>query len=234
MTTLKPRIIVDAREEPTGIVKLLKKEDVEPVIEKLEVADYVLSDEVAVERKDVEDFINSIFDGRLFDQVRNLKSSFDTSIIVVEGDPRSIYRRVRNVRIYFGALSSLILDYGVSIVQTAGIGETATLLACLAKRISRAKPSKPVTVRVPKPPSSLPPQIATLATLPGVGVTLAKRLLDHFGSLGSVFNASAVELSRVDGIGWSKALAIKSYITEDVRSRRESGRIGRLDSMDNV
>lgn len=230
----KPRIIVDVREESTGIVKLLKKEEVEPIIERLEVADYVLSEEVAVERKGVDDFVNSIFDGRLFEQIKVLRSSFSKPLLVVEGDPRIIGRRVRNLRIYFGALSSLTIDYGVSIVQTADIDETAILLACLAKRIYRVKPSRPVTVRLPKIRSSLPPQIATLATLPGVGVTLAKKLLDHFGSLEAIFNASAVELSRVDGIGWSKALAIRSYITENISSKRGEGKVGRLDSMGGI
>lgn len=232
MATGKPRIIVDVREEPTGVVGLLRKEDVEPILEKLEVADYILSEEVAVERKDVEDFVNSIFDGRLFDQIKDLRSSFSRPLLVVEGDPRKIGRRVRNIRIYFGALSSLILDYGVNIVQTMDISETAILIACLAKRMHRVKPSRPVTVKHPRIPSSLPPQIATLATLPGVGVTIARRLLDRFGSLESIFNASAIELSRVDGVGWSKALAIKNYITEDTRSKKEEGKLSRLDSID--
>ncbi|MEM2740164.1 MAG: ERCC4 domain-containing protein [Candidatus Bathyarchaeia archaeon] len=230
----KPRVIVDVREESTGIVDLLKKEEVEPVIERLEIGDYILSEEVAVERKDIEDFIGSIFDSRLFEQVKAIRSSFNKPLLVVEGDPKRIGRRIRNLRIYFGALSSLMIDYGVSIVQTADIDETAILLACLAKKIHRVKPSKPVTVRLPRVPSSLPSQIATLATLPGVGVTLAKRLLDHFGSLESIFNASAVELNRVEGLGWSKALAIRSYITEDIRSKRGKGRMGRLDSMDSI
>ncbi len=232
MATGKPRIIVDVREEPTGVVGLLRREDVEPILEKLEVADYILSEEVAIERKDVEDFVNSIFDGRLFDQIKDLRSSFSRPLLVVEGDPRKISRRVRNIRVYFGALSSLILDYGVNIVQTMDISETAILIACLAKRMHRVKPSKPVTVKHPRIPSSLPPQIATLATLPGVGVTIARRLLDRFGSLESIFNASAIELSRVDGVGWSRALAIKNYITEDTRSKKEEGKLSRLDSID--
>jgi DNA excision repair protein ERCC-4 len=234
LATGKPRVIVDVREEPTGVIGLLRGEDVEPVLEKLEVADYILSEEIAVERKNVEDFVNSIFDGRLFNQVKDLRSSFSRPLLIVEGDPRRVSRRVRNLRIYFGALSSLILDYGVNIVQTMDISETAILIASLAKRIHRVKPSKPVTVKHPRIPSSLPHQIATLATLPGVGVTIARRLLDRFGSLESVFNASAVELSRVDGVGWSRALAIKNYITEDIRSKKGEGKVGRLDSIDRV
>jgi DNA excision repair protein ERCC-4 len=157
LATGKPRVIVDVREEPTGVVGLLRGEDVEPVLEKLEVADYILSEEIAIERKNVEDFVNSIFDGRLFNQVKDLRSSFSRPLLIVEGDPRRVSRRVRNLRIYFGALSSLILDYGVNIVQTMDISETAILIASLAKRIHRVKPSKPVTVKHPRIPSSLPP-----------------------------------------------------------------------------
>ena len=43
------------------------------VVKDLDVADYVASERVAVERKTVIDLVNSIKDGRLFDQVKRLK-----------------------------------------------------------------------------------------------------------------------------------------------------------------
>lgn len=36
----------------------------------------------------------------------------------------------------------------------------------------------------------------------------------------------------MDGVGWSRALAIKNYITEDTRSKKEEGKLSRLDSID--
>lgn len=216
---VKPRVIADVREEASGVPRLLRSLGLDVVVERLEAADYVVSEEIAVERKTVGDFANSIFDGRLFEQARSLKTLFAKPFIVVEGSHIHVRRRFRNLNVYLGALASLTVDYGVQVVSTLNVGETASLIACLARRVYKVKPSKPVTVKLPKTPGGLAPQVKTLVTLPGVGVTVAMRLLDHFGSLESIFNASASELSRVQGLGWSRALAIRRFLTEKTGCR---------------
>jgi Fanconi anemia group M protein len=47
-----------------------------------------------------------------------------------------------------------------------------------------------------------------LASIPSVGEILAKNLLDHFGSIKAVANASEKQLQRVKGIGKMKAQKI--------------------------
>ena len=48
--------------------------------------------------------------------------------------------------------------------------------------------------------------------LPGVSAKLARRLLEHFGSVGAVFSASAEELRGVEGIGEKTAERIREAI----------------------
>ena len=47
-----------------------------------------------------------------------------------------------------------------------------------------------------------------LSSLPSIGENLAKKLLDHFGSINAVANAPENELQTVEGIGTKKAKKI--------------------------
>jgi Fanconi anemia group M protein len=53
-----------------------------------------------------------------------------------------------------------------------------------------------------------------LSMLPGIGPMLAKRLLEHFGSIKSVMNASEEELCEVEKIGKKKAATLYALINE--------------------
>ena len=64
-----PRIVIDDRERKSGIPELIKKIGINVEIKTLQVGDYIVSPETVVERKSIQDFMSSIFDGRLFDPV---------------------------------------------------------------------------------------------------------------------------------------------------------------------
>jgi ERCC4-type nuclease len=49
-----------------------------------------------------------------------------------------------------------------------------------------------------------------------VGPTLAKRLLEHFGAVSKIMNATVVELMRVEGIGRVSARAIRTILDEKI------------------
>ena len=76
---------IDAREEASGIPRLLAERFQAPVrVRALPVADYVLGD-MGVERKTALDLARSIADGRAFDQARRLSAAFPRAALVVEG-----------------------------------------------------------------------------------------------------------------------------------------------------
>jgi Fanconi anemia group M protein len=76
------KIIVDVREK--NMAKLLHNyADVE--LKTLEVGDYVLSDRVVVERKTADDFVDSIIDKRLFNQLKNLRK-VEKPLLIIEGN----------------------------------------------------------------------------------------------------------------------------------------------------
>ena len=55
-------LTVDYREKPSGLVDLLKREDVIIEVKKVSFGDYVINDSITIERKTSRDFLISIID----------------------------------------------------------------------------------------------------------------------------------------------------------------------------
>ncbi|CAD5244682.1 DEAD/DEAH box helicase [Thermococcus camini] len=210
----KPRAIViyaDSRELRSGVPKHLRELGAEVEVRTLDVADYVVSEDVGIERKSANDFIQSIIDGRLFDQVERLKKAYEKPVIVIEGELYGI----RNVHpnAIRGAIAAVTLDWGVPILFSSGTEETAQFIYLMAKREQEER-KKEVRLRSEKKALTLAErQRLIVEGLPNVSATLAKRLLAHFGNVERVFTATEEELKEVEGIGPKKAREIRKVIT---------------------
>ena len=80
------RIVVDERERKSGIPDLLRQAGASIDFAQLNVGDYIVSPETAVERKTIQDLLNSIFDGRLFVQCSQLNKHYVKPVLIVEGN----------------------------------------------------------------------------------------------------------------------------------------------------
>jgi Fanconi anemia group M protein len=195
----KPTIIADTREFNSDVVRELSRKGIVVDSIQLDVGDYVLSERLAVERKEAGDFLSSLMDGRLFSQLKMLKSAYINPILVLEGGNLFGRRGISDSAIY-GALASIVSDFNISIFQTADMKETANLLASMAKR--EIAQGRTVGLRGDKVSMSLKErQQFIIEGLPGVSATLAQRLLDHFGSVEAVMKAKEKDLCEVKGIG---------------------------------
>ncbi|MEO8211435.1 MAG: ERCC4 domain-containing protein, partial [bacterium] len=83
MTFIK--ITCDFREKHSGIPKLLADNKVNVSFSSLSTGDYIINDQIIVERKTAEDFIQSIMDNRLFEQCSKLKKDSRRVLILMEG-----------------------------------------------------------------------------------------------------------------------------------------------------
>ena len=90
----EPTIIVDSREASSAakIVKGLVERGVHVKTATLEKGDYILSDECAVERKTVHDFVYTLTRRYLFEQLFRLKDVYPKSLILLEGYLPIIYK----------------------------------------------------------------------------------------------------------------------------------------------
>ena len=204
-------VYVDSRELRSGVPKLLRELGAEVEVRTLDVADYVVSEEVGIERKSANDFIQSIIDGRLFDQVERLKRAYEKPVIIIEGELYGI----RNIHpnAIRGAIAAVTLDWNVPILFSSGKEETAQFIYLMARREQEER-KKEVRLRSEKKALTLGErQRLIVEGLPNVSSTLAKRLLRHFGNVERVFTATEEELKEVEGIGPKKAREIRKVIT---------------------
>src|SRR3989344_7261733 len=79
----KPKIIVDNREKNSLVISELIKLGCEVELKQLKVADYIVKD-VAIERKTVSDFISSMINHRLQNQIEELQQ-YKNKLLIIEG-----------------------------------------------------------------------------------------------------------------------------------------------------
>ncbi|RMD46168.1 hypothetical protein D6829_00120 [Candidatus Pacearchaeota archaeon] len=182
------RILVDNREKNSLVAHLLAgRFDV--CFENLEIGDYVVGD-VVVERKTVSDFVNSIYDGRLFLQAKELLKA-PQKIFLIEGAKELEGKRQKA---FDSALFSICLDFQIPVVRTECAEESASLISKILEKTRKNEGF----FRGRKSRLSLREQKElVLQGFFGVGAQKSRKLLDEFGSLLGVFGASVDDLSRV-------------------------------------
>jgi Fanconi anemia group M protein len=219
MKPMSPEIIVDSRELNSAVARELSKLGLILKIETLEIGDYVVSNRVAVERKEVKDFLASMLDQRLFGQVTAMKRAYQRPVLIVEGEGLFTLRNISEQAIY-GALASIAADFGVPILFSKDALETAKYIQALYKREQGGAPRIPM--RPEKGRTALyEQQQFVVEGLPGISATLAQRLLAHFGSVKAVMNATIEELCEVEGVGKVKAELAKRVIEERYLAKGE-------------
>uniref|UniRef100_A0A7C2ZRD8 ERCC4 domain-containing protein n=1 Tax=Ignisphaera aggregans TaxID=334771 RepID=A0A7C2ZRD8_9CREN len=174
--------------------------------------DYVIDNSVGIERKTANDYINSLVDGRLFDQLSRLKEVYEKALLIVEGN---LYRALRSRGIHrnavLGAIITLSLDLDIHIIYTKDEEETAEVI----KRIALHKTRKFMSVQPPRKPKEWDLtrwQLFILQCFPNVGPKIAQRLLEYFGTIHAFCNASVSALSRIEGLSEQKASEIYRII----------------------
>ncbi|AXH60226.1 ERCC4 domain-containing protein [Pseudomonas amygdali] len=205
------KIYADMREQRSGVVKALQAmENVEVIIGGLPCGDYILSPEVAVERKSANDFVTSVMSGRVFEQVGRMKLDFLRPMVLIEGDPIRT-RSAIDPKSVAGAISSLMTIQQISVVSVADTTETAIMLATMARHLQHGL-GYDINLHPKKPKPNREAAEYVVGSLPGIGAGNATKLFSHFGSIHAVMTASAKEIMGVKGIGPKTAQRIHELI----------------------
>jgi Fanconi anemia group M protein len=208
-------IVIDQRELDSTIAReLSKREDVETRLETLAVGDYVLSDRVAVERKTVGDFLDTLLEGdrSLFEQIGDLTRNYSRSILILEGQDLYEQRDVHPGAIR-GAVASLVVDFGVSLIEAEDEDETMALLATTATREQEAE-DREVSVHGEKQSKTLVEQQEyVVSSIADIGPVTARSLLAHCGSVEAVMTADEETLREADGVGQVTAQRIREVVS---------------------
>src|SRR3989337_1968030 len=209
--TDKAIISVDTREASSApkIVKGLKELDAEIQLETLQKGDYILSDQCAIERKTVHDFVYTLTRRFLFEQLFKLKEVYVKPFILIEGYMPIVYKfsKIQPASVW-GAMFALAKQ-GINMIHTNSYKETIDFLYTAAKQEQIMEKRSPVIHPI-KLTETLPDQqIFFLASLPTIGTEKALSLLNSYQT---PMNA----LLNVDN--WKKeAYGLGPIITEKAR-----------------
>ena len=219
------RIVVDERERNSNIPELLKNAGAVIDFTQLEVGDYVVSSETAVERKTVRDLISSIYDGRLFLQCSDLVKHYQKPLLVVQGNIAELAEAPEDVEdtdtklhaermpLAYDALITVATEFRIPIIHTPSAEQTAQLLVTLVNRSLReGKATGPLLRKIKKENPIYIQQLSVLASLPGVGEKLAARMLKKFHTPIRALNASAAELATIPGFGLARAERVRKIL----------------------
>lgn len=214
------KVIADHREASSSVVREIYRLDLEVEMQQLEVGDFILSERVGVERKTVQDFLQSLTDGRLLEQAKNLAETFERPLLILEGEGLYTERGIHPNAIR-GALACITVDYHIPVISTDDEKETAKIIASIVGREQEEEEGE-IPVRSERKALTLTElQRFIVEGLPGVSAVLAKRLLEHFASVESVMRASEEKLKEVHGIGTEKARDIRKVLSAEFESEEE-------------
>ncbi len=211
------RVVVDTRELHSPVAHELSKLGVEIVPETLDIGDYILSGDVIVERKTLNDLVNSILDKRLFEQLKTLKQAYSTPVLLLERE--EALQRAFNPDALYGAISSVLIDFGVPIIWSDNAHVSAKYLQTIARREQRER-KKLIAIKSGKvPPTPSEQMERVVGNLPDVDSVRSKRLLDSYKNLQNLFSASEENLLNVEGIGPVLAKRLSNLFRQEYESQ---------------
>ena len=205
-------IIADHREKASKVLRDLVDQGINVQTKTLEVGDYILADGIICERKTAEDMVNSLIDGRLMSQLKDLKDQAKKPFLILEGEQDLYSVRAIHPNAIRGMLASITLSYNIPIIYTKDPEDTAKFLRIVARRMQLEGHAKYVDLKR-SGKSIQDQQLSIVGALPDVGPKLAERLLKEFKTLRKIF--SSKKLDKIEGLGKKKADRIKELLDEE-------------------
>jgi Fanconi anemia group M protein len=194
---IKPRIIADIHEKNSLIISELKSnKQINLEIKSLKIGDYIIGKTI-IERKTVQDFISSMLNKRLLQQLNQMQK-YKQQLLIIEGiDEQELYSKKTklNPNSIRGFILSILTNYQIPIIFTQDYEDTANYLTVFAKQQIKNQNKISFHKRIPKTLKEQKQYI--LESFPNIGPVKAEKLLKKFKTLNNTFNASEQDLNEV-------------------------------------
>lgn len=219
------RILLDHR-EPERIAQMLSECRIEFEIGQLPAGDlWIVKDQevVVVERKSIADFMASMWNNRLWEQLLRLLSADEISgykikrwALVLDGKfeeyVQEYYEDGKLWARIMGALLEVAFVYSTPVIIAENDEALRAFLRTLVNREREGKNEGAPKARwFQRAAEALPAKdskVIALTAIPLIGEVMARNLLAHFGSIEKIAGASMEELQAVEGIGRVRAARI--------------------------
>ncbi|MEO0282099.1 MAG: ERCC4 domain-containing protein [candidate division WOR-3 bacterium] len=204
-------VLADDRESKSNVCFYLKEFGANVSFKRLEVGDFLVSDNICIERKSSNDFINSIIDGRLFEQAENIKNNFKKGIIMIEGnnaDGRITENALK------ASIATVIVKYDLDVLRTENEKETARMIYYIAKK--EQEQGKSVVIKGKRKGKQIDElQLQLLCSLPGISNGLSKKITEKFSNIKEFVNADQDEIRKIKGLGKTNAKKIYDIFNQE-------------------
>jgi DNA excision repair protein ERCC-4 len=182
-------------------------------IRHLSVGDYLIDDALLIERKTLPDLVQSIIDGRLFQQALRLVEAKYPAALILEGSALDLHASGMRWEAIQGALVTVTLFMGLPVLRSRCPEETVRIFIYAAQQ-RRVVNADALTRHSRRPKRKAALQSYILQGLPGVGPKRAKQLIDRFGSVEAVFRAGTDALAEMEGFGPGTVRKIRCAVEE--------------------
>ena len=203
----KIKVEVDWREKNSLVPSELCRQGMDVEFKQLPIGDYIIKG-IVIERKTISDFKSSIVNKRIITQLLELKQH-EKSLLILEGINDEMYIGGIHENAFRGFLLSVALEFRVPVIFTYDEVDTAKYISVLSR-----KEKKDISFRASKIFLNDKEQLQfILEGFPNVGSKKTQKLLEKFGSLKEIFNASVEELEAILGkrAGEFRKLITKSF-----------------------
>lgn len=228
--SLSAEVTLDDREQASGLPQAIERvTGQKPLIRRLAIGDIAVGQRLLIERKTSRDFIDSLLEGRLEQQLTHLMKAHTLPLLIIEGMFNTDIIKGLSAHEIRRTFLMIQLDRRITLLRSKNVTDTAQWVGTLARheapggrayspafapvRTSRGPTPHLVThTRPPKPSSPERVPMTALKKVPGLGQYKVLSLLQRFGSLSGILSASEDELAAVEGIGPTLARAIKQKL----------------------
>lgn len=197
---------VDSR-EPQQIFDKLDKKEVEYEKKYLPVGDFVYNN-IAFERKEIKDFLGSIMDSRVFEQVLNMKANYDKVYVIISGKFQDLFTgfSVPNLSIIYGAIASLSEKYDVKVLRVEDDNQLINQILKICEKSTQPRTifAKRLGIK------SEDIYISMLSCVPRISYLKASKILEKYKFV-ELFKVSKENLMEIPGVGDKLSTEIKNY-----------------------
>ena len=173
-----PILIVDERERH-HIRKMLELSKINMQIKTLPIADYLITNNIAVERKRGDDLAGSLCDTRFFSQLTLLSKYYSHPILLLEDFTRMFSRQIYEASLY-GALLYTTYKLGIRVIPSKNVVHSVLILRSLLEIYQKTPADRPKIIQIEKDQVNRSTQLYFIQGLLDVSEKRSEMLLNEF------------------------------------------------------
>lgn len=204
-----PVIVADTREFKSELPGMLFRHQLRLAPSMIEVGDYILSPEIAVERKALMDFIGSINNGRLYTQLTKMCRHYKRPMLLLEFEEREPFT-FKGARVKTFSMSSALDKLVLTLINFKTVrllwSRSANHTAIIFNELKKDTDNPAVLSDNELSILYNTQQVDAALTLPGITSKNVNLVTNNFNSLKDLFGSSMEKITKVLGKEVGKAV----------------------------